>query len=61
MISWKPCREPALDELLADDIIQKMIASARIEPSALRHQMAELAQRLGDRIHPAPACLAAAN
>jgi hypothetical protein len=61
MTGWKPCREPALDELLADDIMQKIIASSRIEPAVFRTQLSDMARRLGDRITTAPVCAAAAS
>jgi hypothetical protein len=53
MIGWMPCREPALEDLLADEIMQKVIASARIDAATLRRQLGEIATRIGDRI-PSP-------
>ncbi len=61
MPSWKQCREPALDELLADEIMQKVIASARTDAATLRRQLGEIASRIGHGVPSAALCEARAG
>ncbi len=46
MHSWRVMREPSLDELLGDEIMERMIRRSGLDTAEFRRQLAELARRL---------------
>jgi hypothetical protein len=49
MQKWKMTREPNLDDLLDDEIIDSVMRRDGLDASELRRQLEEVADRLADR------------
>jgi hypothetical protein len=49
MRKWKMTREPNLDDLLDDEIIDSVMRRDGLDASELRRQLEEVADRLADR------------
>lgn len=58
MAKWRMTGEPPLDELLEDEVMDRVISKAGLDRSELRRRLAELARRLAERTLPSSGCRA---
>jgi hypothetical protein len=54
MAKWRMLGEPPLDELLEDEIMDRVISKAGLDRSELRRRLAEIARRMAERRCGAP-------
>jgi hypothetical protein len=56
MTKWRSLGEPSLEELLNDEIMDRVMRRAGLDRQELRRRLAELARRLGERANRDPSC-----
>jgi len=56
MTKWRFLGEASLDELLSDEIMDRVLRRAGLDGQELRRRLAELARRLGERASREPSC-----